>query len=99
MRVAATTIRGEALVVLNGAAGVLRQIGGTEWGIFLIVVAVLLLFGPSKLPEFARAMGRAGGEFRRGEKEIDRGLRPEFARAESGEEGAARDEGLRAAQE
>jgi len=87
------------LVVLNGAAGVLRQIGGTEWVIFLIVVAVLLLFGPSKLPEFARAMGRAWGEFRRGKMEIDRELRQEFARAESGEEVATRDEVLRAAKE
>ncbi len=83
----------------GGVSATLHQIGGTELLIFFIVVAVLLLFGPSKLPEFARAMGRAWGEFRRGKMEIERELRQEFARAESGEEIATRDEVLRAAKE
>ena len=83
----------------GGASAILHQIGGTELLIFFIVVAVLLLFGPSKLPEFARAMGRAWGEFRRGKMEIERELRQEFARAESGEELATRDEVIRAAKE
>jgi len=48
------------------------QIEGIEWVVILIIIAVLLLFGPSKLPELARGVGRALGEFRRGRMEIER---------------------------
>ena len=34
---------------------------GFEWIILLIIIAVLLLFGPQKLPELARGFGRAIG--------------------------------------
>ncbi len=77
----------------------LAQIGLTEIIILLIVVALLLLFGPSKLPEFARSIGRAWGEFRRGKAEVERELRTELAREEAGEQLATRDEVLRAARE
>src|SRR2546426_7046197 len=40
--------------------------GGFELIILLIIIAVLLLFGPQKLPELARSLGRAWGELRRG---------------------------------
>jgi sec-independent protein translocase protein TatA len=33
--------------------------------ILLILVAIILLFGDSRLPELARSMGRSMGEFRR----------------------------------
>lgn len=39
-------------------------------GLILIIVIVLLLFGPSKLPELGRAFGRTLSEF----KESTRGL-------------------------
>ncbi|MEK8127047.1 twin-arginine translocase TatA/TatE family subunit [Paenibacillus filicis] len=39
-------------------------------GLLLILVVVLLLFGPSKLPELGRAVGRTLSEF----KESTRGL-------------------------
>src|SRR2546423_8438878 len=48
------------------------QIEGIEWVVILIIIAVLLLFGPSKLPELARGVGRALGEFGRGRMEIER---------------------------
>src|SRR5437763_4009902 len=48
------------------------QIEGIEWVVILIIIAVLLLFGPSKLPELARGVGRALGEFRRGKMEVER---------------------------
>lgn len=70
-----------------------------EWIIFLIIVALLLLFGPSKLPEFARSIGRAWGEFRRGKMEVERELRQEMAKAEGLEVAATRDEVLRVARE
>ncbi|GLI05473.1 MULTISPECIES: twin-arginine translocase TatA/TatE family subunit [Paenibacillus] len=39
-------------------------------GLLLIVIVLLLLFGPSKLPELGRAFGRTLSEF----KESTRGL-------------------------
>ena len=45
------------------------RLGGTE--AILIFLAILLLFGPKKLPELARSMGEAMREFRRGQKEFE----------------------------
>ena len=70
-----------------------------EWIILLIIVALLLLFGPNKLPEFARSIGRAMGEFRRGKAQVERELRDELAMDESAELVAGRDQVLRAARE
>jgi sec-independent protein translocase protein TatA len=42
--------------------------------ILLIFVAIILLFGASKLPDLARSMGRSMGEFKRGQIEIEREL-------------------------
>lgn len=42
--------------------------------ILLIFVAIILLFGASRLPDLARSMGRSMGEFRRGQQEIEREL-------------------------
>lgn len=45
-----------------------------EW--LIVVVAVLLLFGSSrKIPEFARNLGRASGEFKRGQVELENQIR------------------------
>jgi sec-independent protein translocase protein TatA len=41
---------------------------GPEW-IVVGVVAVVVLFGAKKLPEMARSVGRAQGEFKKGLKE------------------------------
>jgi sec-independent protein translocase protein TatA len=57
--------------------------GGFEWVILLIIIAVLLLFGPQKLPELARSIGRALGEFQRGRMEIQREIRQEFQQEEA----------------
>ncbi len=55
------------------------QIEGIEWIILLIIVAVLFLFGPQKLPELARGVGRALGEFRRGRMEVEREINQQFS--------------------
>ncbi|MGQ0679731.1 MAG: twin-arginine translocase TatA/TatE family subunit [Actinomycetota bacterium] len=34
--------------------------------LMLVIGAVVLLFGAKKLPEFARSLGKAKGEFKRG---------------------------------
>jgi TatA/E family protein of Tat protein translocase len=40
----------------------------------VIVIAILILFGPGKLPEVGKAMGKAMGEFR---KALRDGMNPE----------------------
>jgi len=55
------------------------QIEGIELIILLIIIAVLLLFGPQKLPELARGVGRALGEFRRGRMEVEREINAELS--------------------
>jgi len=42
--------------------------------IVLIVVAIIVLFGASKIPDLARSLGKATGEFKKGQKEIEREL-------------------------
>jgi sec-independent protein translocase protein TatA len=43
-------------------------INGSEWWILLVIV--LLIFGPSKLPDLARSMGKSVTEFRKGMKDV-----------------------------
>ena len=43
----------------------------TDW-IILIVVVLLVLGGTKKIPEMAKAMGRAMGEFRKGRMEVEK---------------------------
>ena len=52
-------------------------VAGAEWIIILIVVAVLLIFGSKKIPEFARGLGKATSEFKRGKLEVERQIREE----------------------
>jgi sec-independent protein translocase protein TatA len=62
---------------------VTAQIEGIEWVVILIIIAVLLLFGPSKLPELARGVGRALGEFRRGKMQIEREISTEISQMDT----------------
>lgn len=40
------------------------------WELILILLAILLLFGPKRLPDLARSMGAAIKEFRKAAKEV-----------------------------
>jgi sec-independent protein translocase protein TatA len=51
----------------------MNLIGTWEWLIILLVVVVIILWGPSKIPELAKAVGRAKGEFERASKEYSTG--------------------------
>jgi sec-independent protein translocase protein TatA len=46
-------------------------IGSATDIIIIIIVAVVLFAGASKIPEIFRSMGRAKGEFKKGELEAD----------------------------
>lgn len=63
--------------VIEGSRLQLGFPGGIEIIIILAIVAIILFIGPKKLPELARGIGKALGEFRRGRKEIERELAAE----------------------
>jgi sec-independent protein translocase protein TatA len=46
---------------------------GTEWIVVLVVAAIILLFGGSKLPQLAKAIGQSKKAFREGVDEGERG--------------------------
>ena len=47
--------------------GFIQNIG--PWQLFIVVVVIALLFGAGKIPEIARSLGKAKGEFQKGLKE------------------------------
>jgi TatA/E family protein of Tat protein translocase len=47
--------------------------------LILIFVGALLLFGPRKMPQIGRSIGRAMGEFRRASNEFKRTIEDEVA--------------------
>jgi TatA/E family protein of Tat protein translocase len=48
------------------------DVGGGE--LLLILIAVLLLFGPSKLPELARSFGKGMAQFRKAQTDLQRNI-------------------------
>ncbi len=46
----------------------------TDWIIFILVV-LLVLGGSRKIPEFAHSLGRALGEFKKGQMEIEKEIK------------------------
>ncbi len=59
---------------------------GPEW-IIVGLIAVVVLFGAKKLPEMARSVGRAQGEFKKGIKEgnVDESTESTEPKSESSE--------------
>jgi TatA/E family protein of Tat protein translocase len=52
-------------------------LGGPE--LFLILVVALIVFGPKKLPEIGKNMGRMIGEFRKASQDFQRTIEDEVA--------------------
>ena len=48
------------------------------WEILFIVVLALLIFGPKKLPEVGRTVGRGMAEFRKASADLKRTIRNEI---------------------
>jgi TatA/E family protein of Tat protein translocase len=53
------------------------SIGGTE--LLVIMVIALVVFGPKRLPELGRTIGKGLGEFRRASNDLRRSLEDEIA--------------------
>jgi sec-independent protein translocase protein TatA len=51
---------------------VLLFVIGTEWIVVLVVAAIILLFGGSKLPQLAKALGQSKKAFKEGMDDADR---------------------------
>lgn len=64
------------LQAVNNTLLMISMPGGTEW--ILIILAVLILFGGRKIPEFMRGLGRGIREFNDAKtnvrKEIEEGM-------------------------
>ncbi len=43
-----------------------------EWGVPIVAIVLLVLFGGAKIPELARSLGRAKSEFEKGSSESDK---------------------------
>ena len=46
------------------------MLDGFEWIIVGAIAIVVILWGPAKIPEFAKALGRAKGEFQKAQDEF-----------------------------
>ena len=51
------------------------MLDGFEWLIVGAIAIVVILWGPSKIPEFAKALGKAKGEFEKGRLEAEKELK------------------------
>jgi sec-independent protein translocase protein TatA len=48
-------------------------VAGAEW-VWIIVIVAILVFGAKKIPELAKTLGKAKGEFEKGKIEGDKEL-------------------------
>jgi sec-independent protein translocase protein TatB len=58
-------------------------LGGTE--IAIILVVALLIFGPSRLPELGRTIGKMMAEFKKATTEVEAAVKREMTAAEHAE--------------
>ncbi len=54
--------------------GIVNFVGGYEW-VWIIVIAGVLIFGAKKIPELAKTMGRAKGDYEKGRIESEKDLK------------------------
>ena len=52
----------------------MKFVGGYEW-VWIIVIVGVLLFGAKKIPELAKTLGKAKGEYKKGEIQVDKELK------------------------
>jgi sec-independent protein translocase protein TatA len=56
---------------------------GIEWIVLLVAIFIIFAFGGKKIPELARSLGRAKGEFEKGKRELEKELREEEYQSKS----------------
>lgn len=66
-----------------------KLFGGGFTEIAFLLFVVFLLFGPKKLPEIARTLGKGLGELRRASNELKHSLEEEIANLDRPSEGAS----------
>lgn len=49
---------------------------GYEWAVVLVTLAVVLLWGPKKIPELARSFGRVRRDFEQAQRGLESSLDP-----------------------
>ena len=49
------------------------------WQVIICVLVIVLIFGAKKIPERARSLGKAGGEFKKGLKEGEKAYKEGLA--------------------
>ena len=49
-------------------------VGGYEW-MWIIVIVVVLIFGAKKIPELAKTLGKAKGDYEKGRIESEKDLK------------------------
>ena len=59
------------------------MISGTEWIVIGVVAIVLVLWGPKKIPELARSLGKAKGEFDVATQEFEKATKITGERADA----------------
>ena len=69
---------------------------GTEWIVVLVVAAIILLFGGSKLPQLAKALGQSKKAFKEG---IEEGGADPHSKLDSVDDEALFEEARRRAQQ
>ena len=52
--------------------------------LMMIMLLALLLFGPKKLPEIGKQVGKALGEFKRASNDLKRSIQDEMDKAQAG---------------
>ncbi len=52
--------------------------------IIIILIVALLIFGPSRLPELGRSLGKGLNEFRRGTREMTQSFTEEISKSDGG---------------
>jgi sec-independent protein translocase protein TatA len=57
-------------VRMENAMMVPQLLQGSEW-LIVIVIVVVLIFGANKIPDLAKSLGRASGEFQKGKVESE----------------------------
>jgi sec-independent protein translocase protein TatA len=56
------------------------------WELILLLVIVLIIFGPGKLPDIGNAVGKGIREFRRASSDLEESVRGESKRSTPAEE-------------